>query len=359
MSAVPLLPGVTSLALPTARLRTHLLASAGPLDAAPVLFLHGNASSSRFWEETLAALPVRWRGLAPDFRGFGGTEPLPLDATRGLRDFSDDVHALLESPALGLGGRPVHLVGWSTGGGVAMQYAIDHAERVASLALVDPVAPFGFGGTRDAQGTPCFADHAGSGGGTANPEFVRRLAAGDAGEESDFSPRRVMNQFYFKPPFRLPRAREDVLVEALLTTRTGEGHYPGDLTGSANWPAVAPGTRGINNALSPRYLDLSAFARVEPRPDVLWLRGADDQIVSDTSLFDFGFLGQLGAVPGWPGADVYPPQPMLAQTRALLEAYRARGGRYAEHVFEGAGHSPHVEVPEAFQRRLFGFLAEH
>jgi hypothetical protein len=32
----------------------------------PVLFVHGNASSSRFFEDTLAALPPRYRGLAPD-----------------------------------------------------------------------------------------------------------------------------------------------------------------------------------------------------------------------------------------------------------------------------------------------------
>ena len=32
--------------------------------------------------------------------------------------------------------RKVHLVGWSLGGGVVMQYAIDHPEEVASLTLI-------------------------------------------------------------------------------------------------------------------------------------------------------------------------------------------------------------------------------
>jgi hypothetical protein len=45
------------------------------------------------------------------------------------------------------------------------------------------MSPYGFGGTRDVAGTPCHADFAGSGGGTANPEFVRLLAAGDRGGE--------------------------------------------------------------------------------------------------------------------------------------------------------------------------------
>lgn len=94
-------------------------------------------------------------------------------------------------------------------------------------------------------------------------------------------------------------------------------------------------------------------------PDVLWIRGGDDQIVSDTSLFDFGFLGQLGVVPGWPGTEIYPPQPMVGQTRALLEAYRREGGKWNEEVVAGAGHSPHIEQPEEFRKAFFAFLEGH
>ena len=71
----------------------------------------------------------------------------------------------------------------------------------------------------------------------------------------------------------------------------------------------------MNNAISPKYCDLGAFAWIERGPDVLWMRGSDDAIVSDTSFFDFGFLGRIDAVPGWPGDDVYPPQPMVSQSR--------------------------------------------
>ena len=106
----------------------------------------------------------------------------------------------------------------------------------------------------------------------------------------------------------------------------------------------------------PSSCDTSAFAAVDPRPNVLWIRGADDQIVSDTSLFDLGFLGQLGAVPGWPGAEVYPPQPMVGQMRAVLDAYRARGGNVREEVIEGVAHSAHIEAPERFRALLFPFV---
>ncbi len=324
----------------------------------PVLFIHGNLSTSRFWSSTLARLPDRYRAIAPDLRGFGKTEPLPIDATRGLRDFADDLHALMAALRLTGGTARLHLVGWSVGGAVALQYAIDHPEDVASIVLVNPMSPYGFGGTRDVRGTPCWPDHAGSGAGTANPDFIRRLADQDRGADSPFSPRNVMNQFYFKPPFRLPAEEEEALLNEVLTTRLGEGHYPGDVAASPNWPGVAPGTRGMNNAISPRYCNLGAFATVAPRPPVLWIRGSDDTIVSDTSLFDFGYLGQLGAVPGWPGPEVYPPQPMVSQTRALLEAFREQGGSYWEEVLPGCGHSPHLEQPQRFLDLLLSFLGE-
>ena len=304
----------------------------------------------------MRALSPRFRAIAPDLRGFGDTDPKPIDATRGLRDFTDDLHSLLE--ALGLVGRPggVHLVGWSAGGAVALQYAIDHPHEVVSLVLVNPMSPYGFGGTRDTEGTPCWPDFAGSGAGTANSEFVRFLADGERGSEHPLAPRNVLNNFYFKPPFRARPKDEEDFLDAILTTRIGTDHYPGDVQTSSNWPGVAPGTRGMNNAISPKYCNLSGFAEIEPRPDVLWIRGADDQIVSDTSLFDFGYLGAVGAVPGWPGEEVYPPQPMVSQTRAVLGRYRANGGRYREEVLPGCGHSPHIERAGEFMEILNGFL---
>jgi pimeloyl-ACP methyl ester carboxylesterase len=346
---------VSSLFVQTDRLKVHLLAS-GPEHGTPVLFIHGNCSSARFFKDTLAALPPGFRGLAVDLRGYGETEPKPIDATRGLRDFSDDCASVLR--ALGLGDRPVHLVGWSMGAGVALQLALDLPGKVRTLVLESPVSPFGFGGTKDAQGTPCWPDFAGSGGGTGNPEFIKRLAEGDRSADSPFSPRNVMNSFYFKPPFRAAADEED-FVTVMLQMRHGDGFSPGDLTPSTNWPGVAPGTRGINNAFSPKYLNLSAFGELRGGPEVLWIRGADDQIVSDTSLFDLGYLGQLGAVPGWPGRDVYPPQPMVSQMRALLDRYQANGGRYREAILSDCGHSPHVERPSEFRSRVFSFLADH
>jgi pimeloyl-ACP methyl ester carboxylesterase len=77
-------------------------------------------------------------------------------------------------------------------------------------------------------------------------------------------------------------------------------------------------------------------------------------IVADNSMFDMGTLGQMGFVPGWPGADVYPPQPMVSQTRAVLAKYAEQNGRFQEVVVANAAHSPHIEQPAAF---LDAFIA--
>jgi pimeloyl-ACP methyl ester carboxylesterase len=335
-----LLNGVQSRTVETPRLRTNLL-TAGDDGGQPVVLVHGNVSSARFFEETLLALPAGYWGLAPDLRGFGASETKPVDATRGLRDFADDLYALLGALGL-LEGRRPHLVGWSMGGGIVTRYAADHPESLASLTLIDPLSPHGFGGTKDAAGTKCWPDGAGSGGGTANPDYVQRLRAGDRGEESPNSPRNVLNSFYFKPPFRAAPDREEVLMDEMLRMALGDQNYPGDSMQSPNWPGVGPGSSGVNNAMAPGLCDQSDFASILTRLPVLWVRGADDQVVSDASFFDFGTLGALGYVPGWPGADVFPSQPMVAQMRAVLDQYRAAGGHYEEVVIADSGHSPHI-----------------
>ena len=346
-------PEITARTVQTDRLAFHLL-ERGNRQGEPVVLVHGNVSSCRFFDELLAALPAQYYGIAPDLRGYGHSETKAIDASRGVRDWSDDLHSLFDSVGLG----PIHLLGWSLGGGVVMQYAIDHPERVKSLTLMAPVSPYGFGATKGLTGELVTPDGAGAGGGAANPEFVKQLTAKEMGSESPFAPRNVMNAFYFKPPFRVTPDVEDRLVAAMNTTALGEDNYPGDLRPSTHWPMIAPGERGVLNTLAPTQFNVSGLVNINPKPPVLWIRGADDQIVSDTSFFDLAFLGQVGAVPGWPGADACPPQPMVGQTRAVLEQYQANGGRYEEVVFTECGHSPHLEKATEFQQHFFAFLQQ-
>lgn len=349
MSSIPNLPGITSRMVATARINTHVLTS-GDESGAPIVFIHGNASSAVYWEEIMLSLPRTYYAIAPDLRGYGDTEDLLIDATRGVKDWSEDLKALSDV----FGQRPAHLVGWSLGAGPALQFAMDYPHLALSVTLVNPVSPYGFGGTKGVEGTPCYDDFAGCGGGSVNPEFVRRMQIGDHSDEDPNSPRNVINTFYYKPPFRA--AREEALLDSLLLEKTGGDRYPGDFTPSGNWPSVAPGVYGPINATSPKYFNLSGIADMAIKPPILWIRGDSDQIVADNSMFDFGTLGKFGWVPGWPGEEIFPPQPMVGQTRAVLDKYQADGGSYHEVVIADTGHSPHIEKPAEFTQALIEFM---
>ncbi len=350
--SIPTLPGIEARTVTTARLATRVL-FAGPADGTPVLFLHGNNSSATWWEEVLASLPPGFHGIAPDLRGFGEADPdKKVDARRGAGDWADDAAALLEALEIDR----AHVVGSSLGGCVVWRLLMDHPARFLSAVQVDPGSPYGFGGTRDAQGTPTWPDFAGSGGGLVNPAYVQRVQDGDSGLDSPASPRAVLRKAIVKPPF--VAAREDELVLAMLATHLGPQDQPGDKVVSPNWPYVAPGAWGASNALSPKYMgEVGRLVGIAPKPFVLWLRGDNDLAVADHALSDPGYLGMLGLFPGWPGPEVYPPQPMVSQTRAVLDAYAAAGGAYQEVVIENAGHAPYLDNLPEFNRRLHAHLA--
>ena len=342
-----LFDGITARIIETPRLAVGILERAGDDPATSpeqtVVLIHGSVSSSLFWQEIMQDLPSDLRVLAIDLRGFGSSEHAPVDATRGVRDFSDDVFATLET----LGIPTAHLVGWTLGGGVAMQYALDHP--VLSLTLQAPVSPYGFGGTRR-DGSRLTADDAGSGGGGANPDFVKRLADHDRTDDAPTSPRSVFRSAYVASGYTTDH--EDAWVDSMLTTSTAEGNYPGDSRASDNWPGFAAGDSGVLNTLTPAHFDTSAIVDLAVKPPILWIRGTADAIVSDASFYDLNHLGQLGIIPDWPGAEVAPAQEMVSQTRDVFDAYSASGGDVVEITLDGVGNSPHLERPAEFRHAL-------
>jgi 3-oxoadipate enol-lactonase len=96
----------------------------------PVMFLHAGVADSRMWDPQAAGLANHFDVIAPDRRGFGESE-LPAGPWSPVAD----VLALMDG--LGLRQAP-HLVGCSIGGRLAIDFTLQHPERVSKLVLVGP-----------------------------------------------------------------------------------------------------------------------------------------------------------------------------------------------------------------------------
>ncbi len=315
-----------------------------------LLLVHGNASSSAFFFPAIRELSVYFDVAAPDLNGFGDTQASPIRSEAALKEWADDIDAFADA----LGWDSFALLGWSLGGGVAWRYAIGHAARLTHLIMLSPMSPYGFGGTRGEDGVPYDDKGWGSPGGFANKDFLDRLHAQDR-SDAPFTPRAVLRRSLFAQGFTPDKQWEDLYVEELLKIHLGLDYYPGDFVPLASFPYVLPGERGISNSLAPQYANMEAFRDISPKPPVLWIRGDEDKLVSDKSLSDLATLGQMGIVPGYPGEEAFPSQPMVAQTRALLNKYRDRGGQYTEIVFTGCAHAAHLEKPAEFVAALRDF----
>ena len=98
---------------------------------------------------------------------------------------------------------------------------------------------------------------------------------------------------------------------------------------------------------------------MNPKPKILWVRGSHDLVVSNSAASDPGTLGIAGILPNYPGKEIYPPQPMIDQTRAVLEKYAAAGGSFQEIVIQDAGHVPFIEKPAEFNQVFHAHISNN
>jgi pimeloyl-ACP methyl ester carboxylesterase len=102
----------------------------------PLLLIHGLGSSGADWALQVAALERRFRVIAPDLPGCGHSA-----APRGERSiagFAASLWALLDH----LEAPRVNIVGFSLGGAVGLEMALQRPESVHRLALINSLATY-------------------------------------------------------------------------------------------------------------------------------------------------------------------------------------------------------------------------
>jgi pimeloyl-ACP methyl ester carboxylesterase len=117
--------------------RVYEFSSARTRGSVPVVLLPGRTSGAPMWEANLPRLAAERTVYALDALGDAGMSV----QTRKISDSADQA-AWLDQVIARLGRPKVHLVGHSFGGWLAANYAVRHPERVASLALLEPVLVF-------------------------------------------------------------------------------------------------------------------------------------------------------------------------------------------------------------------------
>ena len=104
------------------------VARGGAAGGPTLVFLHGIGGNASNWADQLAYFAPRFRAVAWDARGYGGSGGKDAD----FHDFADDLARVVRH----FGG-PAHVVGLSMGGRVALDAWSRTPELIASLTLAD------------------------------------------------------------------------------------------------------------------------------------------------------------------------------------------------------------------------------
>lgn len=98
-----------------------------------VVFLHGLGGNAGDWANQASALSSKYRVITRDMRGHGVSGAPSNPDEYSVPVFADDVFALLDM----LGIRKCCLAGHSIGGYIALQFALEHPDKLTALVLVD------------------------------------------------------------------------------------------------------------------------------------------------------------------------------------------------------------------------------
>lgn len=102
-------------------------------DGTPIIALHSSASAGAQWKNLADHLQGQHRLIMPDLPGYGKTPPWPGSGPASL-----EAEARLVASIIKTCNQPVHLVGHSWGGAVALKLAMALPEWTKSLTIIEP-----------------------------------------------------------------------------------------------------------------------------------------------------------------------------------------------------------------------------
>ena len=110
--------------------------AAGDAASPPVVFLHGIGGAARGWRSQLDFFGDRYRAIAWDMPGYGGSAPLP---TVSISTLADALQEFLQQ----VGASRAILVGHSIGGMIVQQWLVKNPRAAAAVVLAQTSPAFG------------------------------------------------------------------------------------------------------------------------------------------------------------------------------------------------------------------------
>lgn len=268
-----------------------------------LLLIHGNFSSSLHYSPLIDRLPSDIRVIAPDLRGFG--DSTYYRRIKSLKDFADDLCYFLQGKHID----QVDIVGWSLGGGVALEFAAAYPTMIRKLVLINSTTHRGY------------------------PVFKK-------GDQNQM----LVGQVYESPE---EMAKDPIQVIPLLEAQKNKNFavmsYVFDATiYTVSKPSIEDNKMWIDESLKQRNLI-----------DADWAL-ANFNMSSQHNFYNAG-TNNIGNVKcpilhTWGNKDIVVPEYMV------LENVKALQKQSTLIVYENCGHSPLVDVPDQLTNDILAFI---
>jgi pimeloyl-ACP methyl ester carboxylesterase len=268
-----------------------------------LLLIHGNFSSSLFYTPLLERLPSNLHIIAPDLRGYGDSSY--YRRINSLKDFAEDMKLFMDAKQI----KKSSVVGWSLGGGVALELAAAYPEMIEKMVLINSTTHRGY------------------------PVFKK-----------DKNNQMLVGQVYQSPE---ELATDPVQVIPLLEAQKNKNFavmsFVYDQTiYTVNKPTNEQNQMWINEALKQRNLI-----------DADWAL-ANLNMSSQHNFYNAGTNNihnvKCPILHTWGKKDIIVPEYMV------LENYKVLEKQSKLVVYENCGHSPLVDVPDQLTKDILSFI---